>query len=207
MKTQQSQTSQAGAAFATLASKSTKIALSAATFRGNEGVDASNGAHDFDFYFGRWQVHNERLTERLVGSSDWEHFEAIQQCRPLIDGYGNIDDFVTGWSGGFKGMTLRLFNRETRQWSIYWASNQTGVLEPPVVGFFENGVGRFFGHDDQNGRPVLARFVWSDITAISARWEQALSTDDGTTWETNWRMHMTRIGHSTNRGRWLRSWQ
>lgn len=152
-----------------------------------------DGSRDFDFYFGCWQVHNERLRERLVGSDDWESFQATQECRPVIGGYGNIDDFVTDWNGGFRGMTLRLFNRETRLWSIYWASNRTGALEPPVVGSFENGVGQFFGSDRYNGLPVLARFTWSEITRSGARWEQALSTDEGQTWETNWRMQMTRI--------------
>jgi hypothetical protein len=153
----------------------------------------NDGSHDFDFYFGRWRICNERLRQRLAGCDDWETFDATQQCRPILGGLGNIDDFVTEWRDGFIGMTLRLFNPTTRQWSIYWASNRDGVLEPPVVGAFENGVGRFFGRDQHEGRPVLVRFVWSEITADSARWEQAFSTDDGHSWEINWIMRMARI--------------
>ncbi len=155
--------------------------------------DENDGRHDFDFYFGHWHIANERLKERLVGSTDWEHFKATQACRPILGGLGNIDDFVTGWGGGFVGMTLRLFNPARREWSLYWASNRDGVLEPPVVGRFENGVGTFIGHDSHKGKPVLARFIWSEIQPRSAKWEQALSTDDGRTWETNWIMRMTRI--------------
>ena len=156
-----------------------------------------DGARDFDFYYGHWNVHNERLRERLVGSTDWEHFEATQQCRPILGGIGNIDDYVSDWNRGdqdtFIGMTLRLFNPATREWSLYWSSNQSGVLEPPVVGRFEHGVGTFIGKDQYQGRPVLARFIWSEIAPDSAKWEQALSTDEGATWETNWIMRMTRI--------------
>lgn len=154
----------------------------------------NDGRRDFDFYFGRWRVHNERLKERLVGSTDWEHFEATLECRPILGGLGNLDDFVTDWGGGFIGATLRLFDPSARRWSIYWASSRTGVLEPPVVGAFENGVGSFYGRDWHQGVPVLQRFIWSDITATSAQWQQALSTGEGATWETNWRMRMTRIG-------------
>jgi hypothetical protein len=151
-----------------------------------------DGRHDFDFYLGRWNVRNERLRERLVESNDWETFDATQTCAPILGGLGNIDDFRTDWGGGFLGMTLRLFDPKARKWSIYWASNRAGVLEPPVVGAFENGVGTFYGRDQHKGTPVLARFIWSDITRNSARWQQAFSTDEGQSWETNWVMHMTR---------------
>lgn len=153
----------------------------------------SDGRHDFDFYHGRWTVQNERLKKRLVGCREWENFRATQECRPILGGIGNIDDFVTDWGDGFQGMTLRLFDPQTRQWRIYWANNRNGVLEPPVVGRFENGVGTFHGHDLHQGQPVSVRFLWHDITADSAHWEQAFSTDGGRQWETNWHMRMTRI--------------
>jgi hypothetical protein len=155
----------------------------------------NDGRHDFDFYFGRWHVANERLRQRLADCNDWEHFEATQQCRPILAGLGNTDDFVSDWRDGFVGMTLRLFCPQTRQWSIYWAGNRDGVLQPPVIGRFENGVGTFLGRDQHEGTPVLVRFVWSQITPTRARWEQAFSTDGGRSWESNWIMRMSRIGN------------
>src|SRR4249919_3620647 len=137
----------------------------------------NDGRHDFDFYFGRSQIRNERLRQRLVGCDDWETFDATQQCRPILGGLGNIDDFVTGWRDGFVGMTLRLFCPQTRQWSIYWDGNHDGVLQPPVLSEFVDGVGTFVGRDQHEGIPVLARFVWSEISPTGAKWEQAFSTD------------------------------
>jgi len=153
---------------------------------------ARDGSHDFDFQTGHWRIRNERLKKRLQGCTEWETFEATQEARLLPGGLGNIDDFVTDHWPGFVGMSLRLYNRRTRRWSIYWASNQIDGLEPPVVGAFENGVGVFEGRQELDGRPILVRFTWSNITRNGARWEQEFSPDDGKTWEKNWIMTMTR---------------
>jgi hypothetical protein len=151
-----------------------------------------DGSHDFDFQTGRWRIRNQRLVKRLAGCSEWETFEAAQRAQLLPGGLGNIDDFVTDHWPGFVGMSLRLYDPHTRRWSIYWVNNQKGVLEPPVVGAFHEGVGVFEGRDELDGRPIRVRYTWSSITATSARWEQAFSPDDGRTWETNWIMDMTR---------------
>ncbi len=158
----------------------------------------ADGRHDFDFLHGRWQVRSERLKQRLVGSQDWEVFHADQHCEPVLGGLGNIDEFVSEWnrpaqSERFIGMTLRLFNPESRQWSIYWAANHDGVLEAPVVGRFENDIGTFYGHLEHDGRPVLARFTWEKLGDNAAHWHQAFSIDDGASWETNWHMWFRRI--------------
>jgi hypothetical protein len=147
---------------------------------------------DFDFLFGRWKVHNARLAERLVGSTTWIEFDAVSECRPMLGGIGNVDEMVTSWNGGYRGMSLRLFDLERKTWSIYWASSLTGVLDPPVTGTFTGNVGTFLGRDHHLGTPVLARFVWSQITPTSARWEQAFSTNEGVDWETNWSMQFVR---------------
>jgi hypothetical protein len=152
-------------------------------------------ARDFDFLHGAWRIDNERLIARLSGSNQWERFAAEGTCRPILSGMGNIDDFRPCWPGhdGFEGASLRLFNRETGLWSIYWADTASGRLFPPLVGSFVDGVGEFLGDDEEAGRPVRVRFRWSDITPSAARWEQAFSVDDGATWETNWIMTFARM--------------
>lgn len=152
-----------------------------------------DGSHDFDFWAGRWRIRNERLVKRLQGCTEWETFEATNRARLLPGGLGNMDEFVTDHWPGFVGMSLRLYNPHTRKWSIHWASNQKGVLEPPVVGSFSGGVGVFEGQDELDGRLIVVRFTWSDITPTGARWEQGFSPDGGRTWEKNWIMTMTRL--------------
>ena len=61
-----------------------------------------------------------------------------------------------------------------------------------MVGRFENGIGTFFADETFRGQPIKVRFLWSNITPTTARWEQAFSPDGGKTWETNWEMDFTR---------------
>jgi hypothetical protein len=111
----------------------------------------------------------------------------------VLGGLGNIDDFTPkNWKPGFIGLSLRIFNPKTQQWSIYWADNDRAVLDPPVVGKFSQGVGIFEGADTLEGKPIRMRFIWSKITLNSAQWEQEFSDDDGQTWEKNWVMEFTR---------------
>lgn len=159
------------------------------------------GERDFDFWTGHWQVKNRRLVKRLAGCTEWETFDATSCARKLPAGIGNFDDFIpTSWRPGYIGMSLRIFNRQTCQWSIYWLDNQTGgidgatgQLRPAVVGGFAGGIGTFVGQDTFEGRPIAVKYVWSGICAHAARWHQEFSADGGLTWETNWVMEMTRI--------------
>jgi hypothetical protein len=98
------------------------------------------------------------------------------------------------FAGGFVGMAVRVFARETRLWAIYWADGRTpGLLEEPMIGSFSDGVGIFECEELFEGRPITVRFTWSDITETSARWAQSFSEDGGAAWETNWTVPHTRV--------------
>lgn len=152
----------------------------------------SSGVRGFDFLIGSWDVANRRLRERLAGSTDWEEFPATAICRRILGGTANIDE-ISFPTRGYTGSTLRLFNAEREEWSLHWSSSLTGRLEPPVVGRFIDGVGDFFGDDRHEETPIRVHYRWSRITPTSARWEQAFSTDQESSWERNWIMDFTRV--------------
>ena len=152
------------------------------------------GVNDFDFLFGRWRVHHRRLDRRLVGETRWTGFEGTLTARPLIGGLANLDENTLDLpSGRYEAVGLRIFDAATRTWSIWWIDARAPKLEAPVTGRFVDGAGTFEADDVHEGIPIRVRFVWSDITASEARWEQAFSTDGGTTWEVNWTMRFERL--------------
>ncbi|MEV6792132.1 hypothetical protein AB0M87_09065 [Streptomyces sp. NPDC051320] len=150
--------------------------------------------NDFDFLLGEWDVANRRLRDSLVSDSGWEQFGGKSRCWSLFDGAANIDE-IDCQERDFKGLTLRLFDQNTKEWSLNWSNNNFGRLDPPVRGQFgENGVGEFYGDDAYAGTAVRVRFLWSHITDTTARWEQAFSVDGERSWVTNWIMDFARRG-------------
>jgi hypothetical protein len=173
---------------------------------GRAGLAPPTGdEQDFEYFTGGWTTVQRRLKARGVGATDWEEFPATLCMTPYLEGAATVDELyfpTKGWSG----LTLRTFDREKRQWFIYWVSSRSGMLGTPVVGGFQGDRGEFFGEDEDGGRPVAVRYSWTKLDADHARWEQAFSYD-GSSWETNWTADFTRADAAAvcDRGRPKRS--
>ena len=154
----------------------------------------NDGRNDFDFLIGTWKVHHRSLKQRLKGSTEWLEFSGDTVCRKILNGLGNLDEnIIHRQVGPIHAMTFRLFNPESREWSIYWSTDLTGTLDVPMIGGFKDGIGEFYSQEVFEGQHIYNRFIWSKITAASCQWEQAFSIDGGKTWETNWIMEFERI--------------
>jgi hypothetical protein len=151
-----------------------------------------DGQHDFDFIFGRWKVH---LKRKAAGTDRWTESDGYGIYRKVWGGRANLNEFLTeNSSGHVEGLTLRTYNPETHQWSLYWANSRDGILSSPQVGRFNHGQGEFYRQDNSAGKSILVRYVWSKITPTSAHFEQAFSEDGGKSWDVNWISDMARLG-------------
>jgi hypothetical protein len=160
-----------------------------------------DGSHDFDPLLGSWKFHLKRRLNPLTGSNTWVDFEATGVCRKVYDG-ALIEEFhAEGPAGNIEGLTLRTYNPSTHQWRLYWANQKVGVLDPPQVGEFKNGVGEFFAQDTINNKIILVRFRWTNLNTSTPHFEQSYSADGGATWEVNWITDQTRVPDSSDKAR------
>jgi hypothetical protein len=153
-----------------------------------------DGQHDFDFEIGTWKTHLSRRLHPLTGSTTWVEYEGTTVVRKVWNGRANLVELeVDGPQGHIEGLSLRLYNPESHQWSLNFSNSRGGTLSPPTIGEFRDGRGEFFSQETLDSRAIYVRFVISEITLDSCRFEQAFSDDGGKTWEVNWIATDTRV--------------
>jgi hypothetical protein len=156
---------------------------------------ARDGQHDFDFELGSWKIHLKRRLHPLTGSTTWVESDGTSLTRKVWHGRSQLEEFETdsARAGHIEGLTLRLYNPQSRQWSLYWANAKDGTVVPAQVGEFRNGTGEFYASDTLNGRSILVRFIWSNTNTNVPHFEQSFSDDGGKSWEVNWITDQTRV--------------
>src|SRR6059058_5844997 len=119
-----------------------------------------DGQHDFDFEIGTWKTHLRRLLHPLTGSTTWVEYEGTTVVRKVWNGRANLVELeVDGPKGHIEALSLRLYNPQSHQWSLNFASSNGGTLSQPTIGGFKDGRGEFFDQEMLHGRAILVRFV------------------------------------------------
>lgn len=156
-----------------------------------------DGQHDFDFEIGTWKTRLSLLQHPLTGSTTWVEYEGTTVVRKIWNGRANLVELeADGPAGHLQALSLRLYNPQSRQWSLNFSNSKSGTLSPPSIGEFKGGTGEFFSQEALDGRAIYVRFVISVITPDSCRFEQSFSDDGGKTWEVNWIATDTRVNNS-----------
>ena len=152
-----------------------------------------DGSHDFDPLLGTWKYHLKRRLHPLTGSNEWVEFEGTGTCRKVWDGSEFEQAEFNAPNNRIEGAVWRLYNPESHQWRLYWANRKTGIIDPPQVGEFKDGVGEFYAQDTINGKTILIKFHWTNLSTATPHFEQSFSDDGGKTWEVNWITDQTRV--------------
>ena len=160
-----------------------------------------DGSRDFDFEIGEWSTHVKRLQRPLSGSTTWLEYTGTTIVRGVLGRRANLAELtIEGPAGRIEGAALRLYNPDTRQWSVNYFSAAAGTLTAPLFGVFDDGRATFFGQDTLAGRAVLVRFVIVKESEERYRFEQSFSADGGEHWELNWIATDTRMKEGARTG-------
>ena len=157
-------------------------------------VAERDGSHDFDFDVGVWKTHIVRRLHPLSGSNEWIELNGTVTLRKVWGGRAQLEEIETdGPLGHWQGMSLFLYNPSAHQWSQTFIGSKGGVFAGGTIGSFKNGRGELFAPDTFDGRAILVRGAWSDITPKSHRYEESYSADGGKTWEIQFTADKTRV--------------
>jgi hypothetical protein len=156
---------------------------------------SNSNSSDYEFLIGDHKVHHRKLKERFKNCTEWIDIEGSKTTELLLLGIGNIEKHYLSNSEEkpIEAFALRLFNPETKLWSLYWADSISGILDPPLLGSFEGDIGFFFGKDIFNEKEIIVQFQYDRTDADNPVWGQAFSDDNGKTWEWNWFMYFSKI--------------
>src|SRR5919206_1704005 len=124
-----------------------------------------DGQHDFDWEIGTWKTQLRRLQKPLSGSTTWVEYEGTTVVRKVWDGRANLVELeVDGPAGHLQALSLRLYNPQSRQWSLNFSNSRAGTLSPPSIGEFKKRRGEFYGQEFLDGRAIFVRFVILPVT-------------------------------------------
>lgn len=132
-------------------------------------------ASQFDFWVGAWDV-----TWADSGHGTNTITKPLGQC-VIEEHFADLD------TNSLKGMSVSVYDPRHKQWQQTWVDNQGGYMV--FTGGFADGkmiLSRKATRPD--GKEVVQRMVWHDITADSLIWDWQASEDNGTTWKTNWQI-------------------
>jgi hypothetical protein len=168
-------------------------ALPPAAYAADAAPAHRDGAHDFDFDLGVWKTDIVRRLHPLDPASETLQMTGIVTVRPVWSGRAQLEEIeVDGPAGHWQAMTAFLYDPRAGQWSMNFASSASGRMNAPMVGGWEGGRAELLATDTLDGRAVLVRGVWSDLTPTSHTYQESFSADGGRTWVVSFTAHKTR---------------
>jgi hypothetical protein len=156
--------------------------------------EADDAAHAFDFDMAKWHTRTERLVNPLARSTRWITLNGETDVQPVWAGKANLAVLeANGPDGPLQLISLRLYDPVAKQWNLNFATSGSGVRSVPMVGQFAGHRGTFYDQEPYGGRMIWVRFTIFPISPTSAQSEQAFSSDNGKTWETNFINHYSKV--------------
>lgn len=131
-------------------------------------------ARQFDFWLGEWDLD--------IGNGG----KATNTVTYSLGDCVIVESFDASPSAPLKGMSVSVYNEQTRQWQQTWVDNQGNYLD--FKGGLRDGKMVLERTTVRNGREILQRMVWYNIQKESLDWNWEKSEDGGKTWQVLWKI-------------------
>lgn len=138
----------------------------------------------FDFWVGEWDL-------TWPGSKPAEIQHGTNNIKRIMDGCVVQENFSGGDSIPLRGTSVSTFDAPSGHWKQTWVDNQAGYLD--FVGDFRDSQMILQREAIRNGKKILQRMVWKNITSSDFDWSWESSSDGGKTWQVNWPIHYKRV--------------
>ncbi len=135
--------------------------------------------HQMDFWLGEWNL-------------KWERGEGTNVVQRTLDGKIIQENFLGRWDGtqSFNGKSFSAYVSAEKKWKQTWVDNQGGYVD--LTGNAEGSSFILMREETSSGHKILQRMLFSDIRRNSFTWDWQLSRNNGTTWESQWKIEYTR---------------
>ncbi|HJS83155.1 MAG TPA: hypothetical protein VJ742_10020 [Nitrososphaera sp.] len=135
-------------------------------------------SRQFDFWIGDWD---------LAWDKDGKGRNVIQSS---LDGCAIIENFDGTPAMKLRGMSVSTFSRQLGKWQQTWVDNQSGYLD--FIGEFKDGRMVLQRKATVDGKEIMQRMVWYNITKDKLDWNWERSDDEGKTWKVLWKIMYSR---------------
>lgn len=150
---------------------------------------SSPESRQFDFWLGEWDL---SWPAEQAGGQPGEMMTGTNRIERLFGPCAIEESFSTA-DGSFRGRSLSVYDVGAGLWRQTWVDSQAAYL------IFTGGMGdgkmilatEPVGDD---GREMINRMVFADITAVSLNWSWQRSEDGGDSWQDRWTISYRRQG-------------
>lgn len=143
----------------------------------------------FDFWLGEWDL---TWPAEQIGGEEGETGSGSNVITKLFNDCGVEESFSTS-DGAFQGRSFSVFAPQEGIWKQTWVDNQGGFLV--FEGTFDGDRMELRTHPvEREGKVVVTRMVFRDITDGSLSWDWQGSRDGGKNWDDLWNISYQRRG-------------
>ena len=144
--------------------------------------NVENQAKAFDFWVGNWDLE--------WNGKDNQIMKGTNSIVKILDGTVLQENFKDPVSG-FKGTSISVYNKKKNEWHQAWADNQGGYYD--FIGEIDENKRIFKTIPKEiNGKIIIQRMVFYNITPTSITWDWESSSDNGENWKLLWKIKYKR---------------